>query len=212
MGTWSAVLQTRRIAMGDMRWMMALLGLSLSGQVSAAAIGLPENTARVGYAVGASRLTVNDPDGPTKAVVDVAPLTLIYTDWLPGGWRYWAEGYYFSASLAGSASDIGQQVSRIGARLAVQRNLQLWKWSPWLGLGLDVSHNHYSKRYTVDSDGFLLNTYADRSGFALGITAQIVNEWALARDWDMSVKLEHVFPAIGGITETALSVGVLYRY
>ena len=50
--------------------MMALLGLLLSGHVSAAAIGLPENTARIGYAAGVSRLTVDDPDGPTKAAVD----------------------------------------------------------------------------------------------------------------------------------------------
>jgi hypothetical protein len=198
--------------MSGLRWMMALLGLSLSGQVSAAAIGLPENTARFGYAVGISRLAVDDPDGSTKAAVDVQPITLIYTDWLPRGWRYWAEGYYIRATLDASVGDIGQQVSRIGARLAVQRNVQWGKWSPWLGAGLDLSRNHYSKRYTVDSDGFLLNTYTDRSSTAVGITAHIVSEWALARDWDLSTKLEQVFPVNGGITETSLSVGVLYRY
>jgi len=198
--------------MRGLRWMMALLGLSLSGQVSAAAIGLPENTARIGYAVGVSRLAMDDPDGSTKAAVGVQPLTLIYTDWLPRGWRYWAEGYYFRTSLDASTSDIGQDASRIGARLAVQRNVQWGKWSPWLGVGLDISRNHYSKRYTVDSDGFLLNAYPDRSSTALGITAHIVSEWALARDWDLSTKLEQVFPVNGGITETSLSVGVLYRY
>ena len=86
------------------------------------------------------------------------------------------------------------------------------KGLPWLGVGIDVSHNQYSHRYTVDSDGFLLNTLADRSETALGITAHIVSEWALAQDWDLSAKLEQVIPVSGGIIETSLSVGVLYRY
>jgi hypothetical protein len=82
-----------------------------------------------------------------------------------------------------------------------------------LGAGLDLSCNHYSKRYSVDSDGFLLNTYSDLSSTRhLGIAAHIVSGWALARDWDLSTMLEQVNPVIGGITETSLSLGVLYRH
>ena len=54
-----------------MQWVGALLVLSLSGGALAAAIGLPESTARIGYAAGVSRLSVDDPDGSTEAAVDV---------------------------------------------------------------------------------------------------------------------------------------------
>ncbi len=198
--------------MNGMQWILALLALSLSGDALAVAIGLPENTARIGYTAGISRITVDDPAGSTKAAVDVQPLTLIYTDWLPGGLRYWAEGYYARTTLDAGGSDVGQNVRRYGARLALQRNLRWGQWSPWLGVGADLSRNRYSIRHTVDSDGYLLNTYADRSATALGISAHIVTEWALARDWDLSAKLEQVIPVSGGIFETSLSVGVLYRY
>ena len=191
----------------------ALLGLLLNNSVLAAAIGLPEeNTARIGYLVGVSQFAVDDPDGPTESVVDVQPLTLIYTDFLPHGWRYWAEAYYFAATLGGNAGNIREDVSRIGARLSLQYNMHLGKWSLWLGAGLDLSRNQYTKRYSVDKDGFLLNAFADRSDTAWGMPVQITSEWPLARDWDLSAKLEHVFPASGGISESSLSAGILYRY
>lgn len=191
----------------------ALLGFSLNGAALAAALGLPnENTARIGYLVGMDRFSVDDPDGPSEDVVDVLPLTLIYTDWLPHGWRYWAEAYYFSTSLDGNAGDIRQNVRRIGARLALQHNVHLGEWSLWIGAGLDVSQNRYTNRYSVDNNGSLLNGYANRSDTVLGITMQIISEWPLAQDWDLAAKFEHVFPESGDITETSLSAGVLYRY
>lgn len=190
-----------------------LLSLALNSTVLAAAIGLPEeNTARFGYLVGVSQFAVEDPDGPTQSEVDMQPFTLIYTNWLPRGWRYWAEAYYFATALTANAGDIRQDVSRIGARLALQRNLHLGRWSFWAGAGLDVSRNEYTSRYSVDNDGFLLNTYPDRTNTAWGINAQIISEWPLAKDWDLAAKLEHVFAVSGGITETSLSAGILYRY
>ncbi len=190
-----------------------LLGLSMNESVMAAAIGLPdENTARIGYLVGVTNFALDDPDGHTKSVVDTLPFTLIYTNWLPHGWRYWAEAYFFATTLDGNAGDIQQDVRRIGARLSLQRNLHLWRWSFWLGAGLDVSSNKYTKRYSVDKDGFLLNRYPDRSETALGVNTQMISEWPLAKDWDLAAKLEHVFSVNGGITETSLSAGILYRY
>ena len=196
-----------------MRWLLALLVVSMSGELRAAALGLPENTARIGYAVGLSRLAVDDPAGSTKAAVSVRPLTLIYTDWLQsGGLRYWIEGYYASATLDAGANEVGQDVSRAGARVVLQRNIPLGSWSPWLGLGLDVSRNRYSKRHTEDRDGFLLAAYPDRSTTGVGIVVHAVSEWAVAPAWDVLGKLEQVFAVSGDVSETALSIGVLYRY
>lgn len=198
--------------MTRLQWTVALLALSLSGESWAAAIGLPANTARIGYAVGIYRMAVDDPDGATKAANSVQPLTLIYTDWLPGGLRYWAEGYFARTSLNAAAGKVAEDVSRYGIQFAVQRNFRWGRWSPWLGVGMDVSRNRYSKRYTVDSDGYLLATYPDRSTTAVGISVHAISEWALARDWDLSAKLEQVIPVSGGITVTALTLGILYLY
>ena len=193
--------------------LVTLLGLSLNSAALAAAIGLPEeNTARIGYLVGVIQFAVDDPDGPTQSEVDIQPITLIYTNWLPHNWRYWAEAYYFSTSLKGNAGEIRQDVSRLGVRLAFQHHLRVGRSSFWVGAGLDISSNEYTTRYSVDSDGFLLNTYADRTDTAWGLNVQIISEWPVANDWDLAAKLEHVFPLSGGITESTLSAGILYRY
>ena len=196
-----------------MRWLLALLVMSMSGELRAAALGLPENTARIGYAVGMSRLIVDDPAGSTKAAVSVRPLTLIYTDWLQsGGLRYWIEGYYASATLDAGANEVGQDVSRAGARVVLQRNIPLGSWSPWLGLGLDVSRNRYSKRHTEDRDGFLLAAYPDRSKTGVGIVVHAVSEKTNTPTWDVLGLLLQVCAKCGDVKKTTKSIGVLFRY
>ena len=190
-----------------------LLGLLLNSTVLATAIGLPEeNTARIGYLVGLTHFAVDDPDGPAESVVDMLPITLVYTNWLPRNWRYWAEAYYSATSLKGNAGDIQQDVSRVGVRFALQHHLHVGRSSFWRGAGLDVSRNEYTSRYSVDNDGFLLNTYADRTDTAWGLNVQIISEWPVAKDWDLAAKFEHIFPLSGGITESTFSAGILYRY
>lgn len=191
---------------------IALIASSLASEANAAAIGLPDNTARIGYTIGLSRAAIDDPAGATKADVGVKPITLIYTDWLRSGMRYWAEAYYSRFDLEADASNVGQGVSRLGVRLLLQRNVHLGQWSPWLGAGVDLSQNRYSNRHTQDNDGFLLNAYADRSETAVGIHVHVVNEWTLTRNWDLIGKAEQLISISGGVTESALSVGVLYRY
>jgi len=190
-----------------------LLGFPVNRPVLASAIGLPdEDTGRIGYLVGMSRFTVDDPDGPTQAGVDVLPMSLVYTDWLPHSWRYWAEAYYFATTLDAKAGEIKQKIARIGTRLTLQHNVNLGRWSVWLGGGLDLSRNQYTRRYSVDNDGFLLKVYEDRLNTAVGFAAQFVIDWPLAQNWDLAAKLDHVFHINGGVDETALSAGILYRY
>lgn len=196
-----------------MRWMIAVLILLLSSELHAAALGLPENTARIGYAAGMPRLSVDDPAGSTKAKFGLQPVTLIYTDWMrSGSMRYWLEAYYAHAMLDSGPTEIGQDVSRVGLRAALQRNIRVGAWSPWLGLGLDVSQYRFSRRHTEDSEGFLLTAYPDRSATGLGLVAHVMSEWAIAREWDVHAKLEQVFAVSGGVNDTGVSLGVLYRY
>lgn len=206
------VIDRRKFLMRWMQWTPALLALTMSGEAMAVAIGLPENTARIGYAAGFSRLAVDDPAGSTEAKWSVQPLTLIYTDWLSGGLRYWAEVYYHTASLDAGPGSVGQDVSRLGGRFSVQRSVNVGGWSPWLGAGVAVSRDSYSARHTEDEDGFLLSAYPDRDETGFGVVLQAVNEWELSRQWDLSAKLEQLIPVSGGVSETALSFGVLYRY
>ncbi len=208
----NSIKQSRREQMKWMRSVIVLFALLLSSEGMAAAIGMLESTARIGYAAGVSRMTIDDPDGATKMAVEVQPFTLIHTDWLTRGLRYWVEGYRARATLDASDSDIGQEVNRTGLRLALQHNVRWGERSVWLGVGIDAARRRYTNRYTIDDDGFLKDPYPDRSATAVGVSAHVMSEWALASHWDLSTKLEQTVPLSDGVVETSLAVGLLYRY
>ena len=181
--------------------------------VMAQAIGLPENTARIGIGGGAARMTVDDPDGPTATDYATQPLTLIYTDWFFGRSRLWSELYYNQARLAATSTRIGQEVQHYGYRASVQWPLGLdGPLHLWFGGGVDLSRAQYTLRHTVDQDGFLANRYADRDTFEAGLLLNINSEWALRQNWSVGAKIEQLVPVAGNVDELTGLITILYRY
>lgn len=176
-------------------------------------LGLPKNTAKIGYGLGASYISVDDPDGDTKDQISPLPLNVVYTDWLFGDVRHWTELYYYKTSLDSDASNIGQDIERFGIRFSLQKSFRLARsWSPWLGAGLDVSNAKYSKRHTKDIDGFLIQSFPDRSETDASLVLNMVSEWALQQNWSFGAKLEQSIPFSGDIMEFSATVIILYRY
>jgi hypothetical protein len=176
-------------------------------------LGLPQNTAKIGYSAGVTRVSVSDPDGPTKSNIGAQPFGLIYTDWFLGGYRYWSEAYYYSATLDDSGDNVGQDVERYGLRFSLQKNFRiLQSWAPWLGAGLDLSQAKYTLRHTKDSEGYLLDKYPDRSEVAVSLLVNAVSEWSIARDWSLAFKLEQSIPLSSDVSEFLVSGVLLYRY
>lgn len=168
----------------------------------------------VGYSIGAALVSVDDPAGSTESSWTLQPISLVYTARLWGnGARYWSEFYYYKAMLDASSTKIGQDAERYGMRLSLQKNLKIApKFSAWLGAGIDISQENFMTRHTVDSDGFLIKAYPDREGTSVAGVVNAVSEWPLAHAWNIAAKLEHTIPIDGHITESLVSVILLYRY
>ncbi|MGD8940243.1 MAG: hypothetical protein PVJ72_12740 [Gammaproteobacteria bacterium] len=181
--------------------------------LAAVPLGLPQSTAKIGYSAGFVWLSVDDPDGDTKTSTGTQPISLIYTDWFIGDFRYWSELFYYSASLDDSGTNIGQDVERYGVRFSMQKSFRVVeKWAPWLGLGLDVSQAKYTLRHTKDDEGYLAERYPDRDEMAVSLLVNAISEWSIARDWSVALKLEQSIPLSGDVTEFLVSGAVLYRY
>lgn len=177
-----------------------------------AVLGLPDNTARVGYSFGVSRLVVHDPAGETQPVVALQPIKFTYSDWLTGGYRFWAESYYQEASLPAGEEQVGQYFQQGGGRFVVQRNFKLTDYiKPWLGLGMDLSLGRQSYRHTMDDEGYLLARYDDRLQPSAGALIYLVNEWQINRDWNLGGTLLQRISLNEGASETSLSVFFLMR-
>ncbi|WP_455202466.1 hypothetical protein [Kaarinaea lacus] len=179
----------------------------------AAPLGLPKNTAKIGYGIGAGYVSVDDPDGDTKNNLTVLPFNFIYTDWLKGEIRQWTELYYYKTSLDADANNIGQDVERYGIRFSLQKSFRLARsWSPWLGVGIDVSNASYTARHTKDSDGFLIQSFPDREETDLSVLLNMISEWSLRQEWTIGAKLEQSIPTSGDIMEFSAVMTILYRY
>jgi hypothetical protein len=179
----------------------------------AAAIGAPERTGRLGLGLSYSSFDVHDPDGSVANESDFSLINFFYTDRFVRGYRYWVEGFYQEATFDGSTKDIGQDMERMGLRLAIQHRLDfVTAWDMWGGIGLTAAHDSFTKRFTVDSDGFLGTAYEDRSANHLGMQFDLTSEWRVGQDWDLAVRLLYGFPFGDGVGELGAMVGVLHGF
>ncbi|WP_455223072.1 hypothetical protein [Kaarinaea lacus] len=179
----------------------------------AAPLGLPDNTAKIGYGAAYAYLQVDDPDGDTNPEWKVQPVNLIYSDWLFGDIKQWTEVYYFDTSLDAGSNDIGQNISSFGVRFSMQKSFRLTKsWSPWFGGGVSISSTKYSARHTRDSEGFLLQRFDDRDEFGVSVLLNFVSEWVLDQEWSLAAKLEQSIPLSDDITQFSAMAVLLYRY
>jgi len=187
--------------------------LCISFPAFGAALGQPKRTSMIGYAIGATQVSVDDPRGDTETAWALQPATLIYTARLMSGVRYWSELYYYTASLDAATDRIGQDVEQFGLQISLQKSLPVSPgWVTWFGAGIGVSQTSYTTRHTIDSEGYLLARYPDRSDTGAVLLLNVVSEWALDRNWGLGVKLEQAVAMAGDTGGSQGSLTLLYRY
>jgi len=187
--------------------------LCISFPAFGAALGQPKRTSMIGYAVGVTHVSVDDPQGDTESVWALQPATLIYTARLMSGVRYWSELYYHAAVLDAVKDRIGQDVERFGFQVSLQKNLPVTPgWVTWFGAGIGVSQTNYTTRHTIDSEGYLLARYPDRSDTGAVLLLNVVSEWTLSRNWSLGIKLEQAVAMAGDAEGSQGSLALLYRY
>jgi hypothetical protein len=194
---------------------LCLAGLSslITTQCFAQAIGAPEADGHLGFAVSLSDINIDDPSGPTDSDTEIQALNVIHTMSVRPEYRYWSEVFYHSYGLDGSASNIGQDVKRLGLRASLQREMDI-DAPPrvWLGVGAQLTREEYTKRHTKDSQGFLQQIFPDRNDDNLSIVLEAVSQWTVTPRWDLGGKFTYAVPLGDGISEVALSAVFLYRY
>jgi hypothetical protein len=185
----------------------------------AAPLGLPHNTAKIGYSAAYAYISVDDPDGNSKDNWAGQPLNLVYTDWLFSDvkpfsdLKHWTEIFYFKTSLDADENNIGQNLESYGIRFSLQKSFRLTaSWSPWFGAGIDVARTRYTARHTRDANGFLLQSFAEREDTGVSLLLNFVSEWSLQEDWSLAAKLEQSFPISEDISQFSAAAVLLYRY
>lgn len=189
---------------------VALLGAIPAPVTYADALGAPDARGRWGYAVAFSRVSIDDPQGPTETVTAPFPFNVVYAYSWRESLRLWTEGFYHAAVADPSPTEIGQDLSRVGGRVLLHRRLDFpgrMRW--WAGGGLTLARERFTVRQHVDSDGFGIR-YDDRSELSTGITLDALSEWRLTKNWDSAAHLLYDSPLDNGIEELSLSITFLF--
>ncbi len=189
------------------------LGCLLGGNSHAAAIGMPQPSARIGLAVGVANMTVKDTESGTASEWVARPLNLIYTDLLfLSNYRYWAEAFYQDAVLPAATHQLGQRVKQLGARLSLQAPLPFFTTiDSWLGAGLQLSSDRYDRRHNLDADGYLAQQFPDRSEIGAALLLNFVAEKNLG-GLRVGVKAEQVIALGDGVSESTLALFLLFDF
>lgn len=184
----------------------------LATGVGAVAIGAAENTARIGYGVGAGIVNVNEPQGNVETDTSVQLFQLAYSDQWLQGYRYWGDVFFDTSEHKATESQIGQEMRRFGVRAVVHRPLHISdKYTLWAGGGLQLAQEKYKLRHQIDSDGFLVQRFGDRTKTSLALVLDMVNEWQINARWDIGGRLRYSFALGDGVDDLAASVVFLYR-
>jgi len=156
-------------------------------------------------------MEVNEPDGSSPDKELVVPFTLIATDWLTHGNRYWLEFVNGRAAYSASESVVGQNLNYTAIRAVVQRHLTISKRvKPWFGVGLVVSRSSFSARHTKSNDGFLVQKFDDRSSNSLGLILNSTIDFQLEKKWYLGVKAEQTFSPSSGVNSLGAGVFLLH--
>ncbi len=190
---------------------VALLGWLFNLTAHAAAIGEIERTAKIGVAVSALNLSIEEPDGSADTETEFSPVNFFYTDVFLNDYHYWAEVFYQSATFEASTTNIGQDVKRLGFRLSLQKQFTAGPgWQLLGGVGAYVSKEEFTDRFTKDVDGFLLRRYEDRSENILGGLIEGVVTRNLGERWDLMFRGAYEIPFGDGVEAFSISAGVIY--
>jgi len=192
---------------------ISFLALMLCSQpIFAGAIGLSGSTIKYGFATRASAYNIDSSHGQSEVLNVIQPYNFVVTDWLSSGSSYWLEIYHASYRFKPTETKVGQQLDKSGVRFSIMKNTFVSKYfQPWYGLGLDVAHSKFSKRHTVDFEGFRANEYNDENKLDLGLLVQTHSAWDLTKDWSTGVKGEYRLALSESIQGATFEFFVLYR-
>ncbi|KAF0190510.1 MAG: Uncharacterized protein FD165_2678 [Gammaproteobacteria bacterium] len=167
-------------------------------------------TGRLGAGVTLHAIAIDDPNGDVPNAGE-AGIGLMYLDELSRDTRYYAEFSYLDAEISAESGKIGQDATRFGISTVVQMRLRQFRsFKPWLGLGIGLYQEEFTRRHTVDSAGFLTGAFPDRDVTQLVVTFDAMHEWALTKSIDLALRVKYDIGFNKGVDGLSASVILLY--
>ncbi|KAF0190535.1 MAG: Uncharacterized protein FD165_2616 [Gammaproteobacteria bacterium] len=173
--------------------------------------GYAADIGRFGYGLTLNQLTVDDPNGDGGDTIALGYLNFFYVGKLWRDTQYYAEFSHIESEITASGGTIGQDVSSTGFRAMLQERLRLSATlKPWVGAGLGVYQQEFTRRHTVDGGGFLTGTFPNRDVTQFVLSFDAMHEWAFNDAIDIALRLKYDLGFNDGVDGLSASVILLY--
>jgi len=173
----------------------------------------PGNSIKFGWAPFFSpNLTVDDPDGSADSSQEFVALSAVAMFPFGRDNRWVTNVTKYDFTLDASTSDVGQDVKSITVAGFYQWRFRLSRYfKPWVGLGPQIEFSDKTARHTLDSDGFLAQTFSDQDSVAYAAGFNASHEWQLSDHIDVGVNAEYMFSIVDAIEGGSFGALLLYR-
>lgn len=158
--------------------------------------------------------TVQDPEGDTDSADEtgvVGIITLPVNRNYPS-WRYWFQLGHNSFEYEARTDQVGQEVTYTSLEGQIHLGFNVAReFKPWIGAGLGASLADYEGRHTIDEDGYLADSFEDRSetNTFLLLNAGLAST-KLDAGFHVGLAATHKIPFDDGIEATELNLFFLF--
>lgn len=168
----------------------------------------------IGFSPGLGVYTVDDPDGDVEDISGLVPLSVSFIYDLNNKTRLYTNLTYIEKELDASTTKIGQDISGYQAVATWQHIFKLsHSMKFYAGGGVTFTQADFEKRHAVDSDGFLVQRYADRSEGFVSAVANISREWEISRSINLGLDVSYQYAITGdGFSGLKAAFNCLYRF
>lgn len=160
---------------------------------------------------GWASVTVKDSDGGTKTKMVPDLLQFAINQKIARDSKLHYALYAQSFDVSPSQKGVGEHLQRFGAATDYRQYLNtVNSWRPWAGAGVGISQDQYSKRYVVDSEGYLDRSLPDKTKINFGLRLSVGVEWLLINDWTAGAQLRFESPLGNGVRAVTVSLSLMY--
>lgn len=139
-----------------------------------------EDDLGIGIGLGVFLFSPDDPSGDADVTLSVTPLSIYYTTELGRDTRIMSNFTYLTYDVDASTTSIGQEVTRVSLTAMYQSRFRVSRsFKPWLGLGLTFGTEEFENRFTIDKDGFLDQSFANRKESGVALELDFTNDITL---------------------------------
>jgi hypothetical protein len=166
-----------------------------------------------GYCPSFFSMDIDDPDGSTDSASDFNAVGLCAKYDPSNVDRFFFMFERFDFDLDASTSTIGQDIESTQYTLLYQRNLKLSRSLNrfYVGGGGFFGDLSASLRHTIDSDGFLNETFESRDESDFGLTLSVGADWELSESLDLGANAFYQHSLNDGLSGFRVGITLLYN-